>query len=264
MKLLFFINPLFICILLSHSLILNAQEKVTTFGIQFKPIIPISFVDGGTLNKSISNVNFELKPKFGLAFGMVIRKGFTKNISLETGINLLRRNFDLTINDVDSSFSSNSNFRVINYEIPISLLVYVKIGQKMFMNASGGISFDMYPTPLFVGEDNEFSNAINRKNWIQTSLIANVGWEYRTEKDGYFYFGASFHRPFSALLNSFVTYQAFDRNDEVKFELSGNYLSLDFRYFFHEDKTKKSTSTVKEIKKKKQSVRIKKKPKSIK
>lgn len=262
MKLIFrYFLFLFIC---SSSFLMVAQEKITTFGIQFKPIIPISFVDGGVQEKSQSGINFKLEPKFGLAFGMVIRKGFTKNISLETGINLLRRNFDVAINDADSSFTSNSNFRVVNYEIPISGLVYVQIGQNMFMNVSGGISIDMYPTPLFVEKDKEFSNAINRDSWVQTSLITNVGWEYRTEKNGYFYFGASFHRPFSALLTSFVTYKAFDRNDEVKFDLSGNYLTLDFRYFFHEDKEKKRPPTAKEIKKKKESVRIKKKPESIK
>lgn len=243
---------------------LIAQEKVTTFGIQFKPIVPLSFVDGGVQEKNQSAINFEIEPKVGLAFGMVIRKGLTKNFSLETGINLLRRNFDVTITDNDSSFTSNSNFRVINYEIPISGLVYVQLGQNMFMNVSGGISIDMYPTPLFVFKDKEFSNDIRRSSWIQTSLIANVGWEYRTEKSGYFYFGASFHRPFSALLNAFVTYEAFDRNDQVLFKLSGNYLTLDFRYFFHEDKAKKRPPTAKEVKKKKESVRVKKKPDSVK
>jgi len=254
----------FFCTLFLSCLVGVAQEKVTTFGIQLKPIIPLGFIDGGVQEKKVANINFELEPKFGLAFGMVIRKGLTKNLSLESGINLVRRNYDLSIKDLDSSFTSQSSFRVVNYEIPVSGLVYVQLGRNTFMNVSGGFSFDMYPTPLFVGIDKEFSNAINRKSWIQLSLIANVGWEYRTQKSGYLYFGASFHRPFSALLNSYVTYQAFDRSDQTVFSLSGNYLTLDFRYFFHEDKEKKKGPSERDIKKKQESVRIKKKPEHLK
>lgn len=227
-------------IFLSLSFNLKAQEKVTTFGIQFKPIVPLNYIDGGKQAKEQNNISFEIDPKVGLSFGMVIRKGLTKNISLETGINYLRRNFSLSINDKDSAFSSNSKFRLVTYEIPVSGLVYVQLGREMFMNVSGGLSVDVYPTPLFVSEYEVFANAVNRKSWVQLSLIANVGWEYRTRKSGYWYVGFSFHRPFSSLMQSFVTYEAYNRNEEARFDLSGNYLTIDLRYFFHEDKEKKA------------------------
>lgn len=226
---------------------LFSQEKVTTFGIQLRPIVPIQFFDAGIQEKNQNNIQYINQPKFGLSFGMVIRKGFTKSLSLETGLNFLKRNYDLTINDLDSSFSGTSNFSIVNYEIPVLGLVYVRLGRNMFMNVAGGVSFDIYPTPLFVS-DEYFTNAVNRTNWIQPSLLANLGWEYRTEKSGYIYFGASLHRSFSKIFTEFVVYngESGNRKEEETFDLTGNYLTLDIRYFFHEDKQQKKKKVKKE------------------
>ncbi len=230
------------------SLITSAQERITTFGVQFKPIIPIDFINSGNQSLEKNNILYQLKPQPGLNFGMVIRKGFTKNISLETGINILRRNYDLSINDLDSSFLGTSNFRIINYEIPVAALVYVRLADNLFMNVSGGFSLDIYPSDLFTYDD-YFENAVNRFGWIRTSLIANVGWEFRTKKSGYFYLGASFHRPFSKIMREYIHYRGFNKSEQATFDLSGNYLTIDFRYFFHEDKVKKKKKTKKEVKK---------------
>ena len=116
---------LVITLLILISFGLKAQEKVTTFGVQLKPIVPINFFGAGKLEKSNNNIQYINQPKFGLSFGMVIRKGLTKSLSIETGLNFLKRNFDLTINDTDSSFSGTSNFSIVNYEIPVLLMVYV-------------------------------------------------------------------------------------------------------------------------------------------
>ncbi len=228
---------------------LFSQEKVTTFGVQIKPIIPIEFFDAGRQEENQNNIQYINQPKFGLSFGMVIRKGLTKSLSLETGVNFLKRNYDLTINDPDSSFSGNSDFSIVNYEIPVLGLVYVRLSRNMFMNVAGGASFDIYPTPLFV-EAEYFSNAVNRKFWVQPSLLANLGWEYRTEKSGYIYIGASLHRPFSKIFTSFVTYKGQNgkRTEEAIFDLTGNYLTIDIRYFFHENKQKKKKKVKKEPK----------------
>ncbi|OFY88611.1 MAG: hypothetical protein A3K10_15515 [Bacteroidetes bacterium RIFCSPLOWO2_12_FULL_31_6] len=222
-----------------------SQERVSTVGIQIKPIIPVQFFDAGKQEVNQNNIQYINQPKIGLSFGMVIRKGFTDALSLETGINFLKRNYDLTINDPENSFSETSSFRIVNYEIPVQGLVYVRLGRMMFMNVSGGFSVDIYPTPLFTYGD-YFTNAVNRNNWAQISLIANIGWEYRTEKSGYFYFGASLHRPFSTMMREFVKYNGFNKNEEIIIDLTGNYLTLDFRYFFHEDPEKKKKKLKKE------------------
>ena len=158
-----------------------AQEKVTTFGIQLKPIIPIDFFGAAKQEKTRNSITYTHQPKLGMNFGMVIRKGLNKNLSVETGLNFLKRNYDLVINDAPSSFTSTSDFSVVNYEIPVLLLVYVRLGRKFFMNVAGGSSFDIYPSSLFV-QDQAFSNAVNRPSWVRLTLLTNVGWEYRTEK----------------------------------------------------------------------------------
>jgi hypothetical protein len=228
-----------------------SQERVTTFGIQLKPIIPLGFFDTGKQEQIQNNITFSLNPKLGLGFGMVIRKGFTKSLSIETGINWIRRNYDLTISDVDSNFAGTSSFKMVNYEVPILGLVYVQLGNNLFMNVSGGASFDIYPSDLRTF-DNYFTNDLLRYSWIRTSLLANIGWEYRTEKKGYFYLGASLHRPFSKIFGEFVTYdyEELNRNETVFFDLSGNYITLDLRYFFHEEKLKKRKKKKKEPKNK--------------
>lgn len=239
-------------LLITFSKVASSQERVTTFGLQLKPIIPIQLFNAGKLEKTVNNIEYINNPKTGLSFGMVIRKGFTKSLSIETGINFLRRNYDLSINDADSSFKSESSFRLVTYEIPVLGLVYVQLNRNMFMNVAGGVSFDIYPTPLFTYDDH-FANAVNRTNWLQPSLLANIGWEYRTEQSGFWYLGASLHRPFKNIMTEFVTYKGESglRREETTFNLTGNYLTIDIRYFFHEEKEKKKKKIKKEPTKKK-------------
>ena len=230
--------------LLCFFLAAYSQERVTTFGIQVKPIIPIGFMDTGEQKFDVNNVDFILTPRIGMNFGMVIRKGFTKSLSLETGINFLQRNYDLTITDVDSNFSGASSFKLVNYELPVLGLVYVRLGEMMYMNVAGGMSFDIYPSELRTGGA-YFDNLLLRNEWLNISLLANVGWEYRTRKSGYIYFGASLHRPFSNIFKELILYEQYDKKENAIFNLSGNYITVDLRYFFHEDKEKKKKSIIK-------------------
>lgn len=221
---------------------LNAQERVTTFGIQFKPIVPSELFKTGVQEVEQNNVFFTTTPKFGYSFGMAIRKGLTKTLSLESGISYLNRGYELNIQDDDIGFSETSDFKLINYEIPVSLLVYIQLSRQAFMNVSGGVAMDMYPTDLFTYSPN-FQNDVVVADWLRASLIANIGWEYRTEESGYFYIGGSYHRPFSYMAKEIVWYNGNDRNERVVFDLFGNYVTIDLRYFFHEDPEKKKRKT---------------------
>ncbi|MFN5371602.1 MAG: hypothetical protein ACK5B6_09090, partial [Bacteroidia bacterium] len=72
------------------------------------------------------------------------------------------------------------------------------------------------------------------------SLIANVGAEYRSEKSGYFYVGCSLNRPFSPIYKSVIDYVINNQVVHNAFaDLRGAYLTVDFRYFFHEDPARK-------------------------
>lgn len=214
-----------------------AQENTTTVGIQYKPIFPLNFIGTGTETSTNNGVGFELGLKSGFCGGMVIRHGFTDLLGLEGGINYVKRKYKLAI--TDSSFTGKSSFQAIGYEIPLSMLVFIQLGEYLYMNASLGTSFDMFASSV-QSTDTYFKNVVFRNRVIQSAVLANIGWEWRTEKSGYIYLGASYHRPFGFIYladTEYIVNRTVKAETETK--LLGNYLTLDLRYFFHEDPLKK-------------------------
>jgi hypothetical protein len=221
---------------------LSAQKNITTVGLQFKPIFQSSFFSTATQTVIDSTIKFDITLASGFSGGMVIRHGFSDLISLEGGINYVKRKYELTI--TDNNFKINSEFRIIGYEIPLSLLVYIQLGEKIYINASLGHSLDMYASSVAVVATN-YREIASRRHLFQSSLCANLGWEFRTEKSGYFYIGASYHRPFAYIYTSHTEYLEPGTYPQkviafASTQLLGNYLTLDLRYFFHEDAKKKT------------------------
>lgn len=230
----------FICLLIPA--LSFSQERVLTFGVQFKPMIPVSLVENDLVETDLGGVNYQTQQNFGYSFGFLIRKGITKKISLETGIAYVKRNFSLGIDSIGSNFNQDLNYGIVGYEIPVLGLIYIQLSREMFMNVSMGGALDLYPSD--VGTDRaangEWIHETVRRNWLQTSVLANIGWEYRTKEKGIFYVGASYHRPFDYIfLSKIGVKQVGAGRPEVSQELNGNYLTLDFRYFFHEDPEKR-------------------------
>jgi len=211
-----------------------AQEHIVTAGVEYKPIFPIGFLRTGTQEVVDEGVKYDFSLQSGFNAGMVIRKGLTQLLSLEMGISYVKRKYGLTI--TDTSHTESSQFRIIGYEIPVSLVVYIRLGENVFMNASMGVSPDMFASNVqSVGDNHQSVTA--RRATIQPAVLANIGWELRTEKIGFFYLGASFHGPFQDEFVSHVSYlrsSADVRN--IYTGLSGNYLTADLRYFFPPEK----------------------------
>jgi hypothetical protein len=210
-----------------------SQKNVTTAGFQYKPIFPSAFFSTGTNTVEESGIDFSVSQKYGFCAGMIIRRGFTNRISVETGINYTKRNFNLAI--TDTTFTGKSDFTIIGYEIPLQALIFLQLTEKVFINASGGVSMDMYPSNIRT-KDTYFVHDAQRSSVFQFGALANLGGEYRTEKIGYFYLGASYHLPFSHFYTSRMEYLPGQRTAFMK--LGGNYLTVDVRYYFHEDPTK--------------------------
>jgi len=226
---------LLICCL---NLISYGQKGVTTFGLQYKPIIPNRFI--GTYEQRFDSAQFfsNIKQKLGHSFGGVIRIGLTKNISLETGLNLTYRNFDLNFAIPDSGYVGKEQLRVVSYEVPISCLIYIQLSKQFFINTSLGSSLILFPSsvhkqvPITVGEYFLQEGAYRHK--IQGALLANVGFEYRTKEKGYFYFGTSYHLPYIPIMSFAMAYQYPGGNIVARDNVRGSYLTIDLRYFFHE------------------------------
>ena len=209
---------------------------MTTVGIQFKPIFPVSFLGTGKITNDTAGVHMETVLSSGFSAGLVIRHNFSNLIAFETGINYVKRKYSLSFREVD--FNSTTSFRIIGYEIPAVLMIYSQLGEKLYINGSMGPAIDMFASSVQTF-DTYYNNTVFRNHVAQPSITANLGCEYRTDKDGTFYIGASFLRPFTIIYLSKVFYARNNRYLVVRNELSGSYLTIDFRYFFPVTHTKK-------------------------
>jgi hypothetical protein len=221
---------------------LHAQAKVTTFGIQAKPVVPLAFFDPlTTVDQPPLHGTVELDG--GFAFGMVVRRGLSKAVSLETGINQITRRYDFSVSNDTSGYSEGSQVRYVGYEIPLLAMVYIRLGERTWLNNALGVSLDMYPSDA-QRDVEEGRIYMYRNSWIQSAMVANVGLEYRTEKSGYFYLGATFHRPFNDMATVDLTwYDAQFLPTVMRTSVDGSYLTVDIRYFFHEDPDRKGKRT---------------------
>lgn len=228
---------LLVCSILLFSLTAVAQKNVTTVGIQLKPIFPVAFLGSGKTTLTQQGVTLENGLNSGYSFGLIIRKGISDVLGIETGINYVRRNYNLTF--TDEGFSKTSQYRIVSYEIPLVIMAYAQLSEKIFMNGSLGPSLNMYPSNLATFDTSYYTHVAFRNHILIPAVTANIGWEYRTEKSGTLYIGASFQRPFEYIFTSVDRYKR--NNKDVLFEnrLSGAFLTLDLRYFFHEDAVKK-------------------------
>lgn len=235
---------LFICTLFNS---LHAQKGVTAFGIQFKPIFPLNIVntDGKVVRDDETGSTLTIDVNSGYSMGATIRFGLTDRISIETGINYIVRNYSFEL--TNNSFSpSSAELKFPGYQLPLVGMVFVRLSENVYMNSSAGISFDMFPTQGVVSHDRDsIEYGLLEKNWVMLSLVANLGFEYRSKKSGYFYLGASYHNTFGDMADVIVSYKELNSNQYVKLvdpypAVNGNYLSLDLRYYFNPEPRKKS------------------------
>lgn len=221
----------------------NGIEEFT-FGLQYKPIISASYFNAGDESAIWEDgYSSELLPRFGQSLGMVVRYNFSTTFSLETGLNLVNRRYRFTLKNSSINLDDYTTFTLRSYEFPIQLLSYVRIAEQYYINASFGNSFNVFPSDIIsFGEKNDiYFLSTSRRKKMQAAFIANLGVEYRTKEKGIFYFGASFHRPWKNTARSFPEYDdgtnsfntgAPSAEDSKYLDISGNYFTLDIRYFF--------------------------------
>ncbi len=227
----------------------NANEFL--FGFQLRPIVPNAYLNTAIETASLPNFTYTAKSNVGISFGSIIRKPIGKFWNLETGLNYVKRSYSLGFNLNDSvQVNSTQNMTFIAYEIPIQALIYVRLGKSWYMNASAGISLDFFPseTETFSSEKvdstyYDFSQKTFRIRWSALAAQSNLGFEYRTEKQGYYYIGASFHRPFGRIAGTQALVESTSGSDRLWLSLSGSYFSVDLKYFLYDKyKTKKAVT----------------------
>lgn len=219
------------------------KERVPSyFGFQIRPLFPTQFIGSRTLDLSESGFETTLTQRPGYSFGGTVRAGITELIAFETGINYTQRTFHLSSGLPDSNSFFQDTLTFIEYDIPLNGLVYIKLTEEFYMNTSLGFALTYKPSNVRLsnspGGDHRYTHdgLLTRK--IGVDLNANVGFEYRTRKNGFFYLGGSVRVPLAPLFVMHARYANQGYKLNVFGDVDGSFISVDFKYFFPNIKNK--------------------------
>lgn len=211
-----------------------SQEGLWKFGLQLRPGLPLNFINAGDDVSTQDNVTYTNEQRFGRVLGGLMRYNITNAISFETGILFNQRNFRISMDSLENDFESTLDYRIVGYEIPLTAMVFIQLDREIFMSAALGGSLNFFPSDVSSTDiETEMIHETVRYRWVQTAVVANLGFEYRSRGVGTFYVGGSFHLPFSPIYLSKI---GFARNPltQHSLDLQGTYLTLDFRFYFPE------------------------------
>ena len=206
------------------------------FGFQVKTVFPTRFIGEPITLLEKDEFTTSLTQRMGYSFGGTVRAGLTKLIALETGINYVQREFDVSMAIPDSNVHGSNQLTFISYDIPINGLVYVQLTRQFFMNASLGVAINFKPTDVGIltlpGGKHSFTHTGRVGSKFGFDLNANIGFEFRTEKKGFFYLGGSGRVPFAPLFTMVAQYKNQGYKNTIYGEVDGSFLALDLKYFF--------------------------------
>lgn len=228
-------------LLVSKQSFTQNQDRITTFGIQFKPLTEAGFIGSSQLN--IKNEIFKciFNQKQGSSFGAVIRFPIWKNLYIETGLAQIKRNYIVNYTTLDSNFRATNDISLTSHDIPINALVFIKIAEQFYLNTALGISLVHNPSNIAsqikYGNNVLFKTEGRKRSSFALEFNVTTGIEYRNAKYGNFYLGLSGRIPLKPIFDVATMYQNITTKEIIFGSLSGNYVALDFRYFF--PKTKK-------------------------
>lgn len=226
-----------------HGQTTKKKDKFPSyFGFQYRPLFPTRFIGDPETIMVQDEFTSVINQRSGFSFGGTVRAGVTKLIAIETGINLTRRNFDVSMSIPDSNIFATNNLRFLTYDIPLNALIYVQLSEQFFMNASLGVNLSYKPTNVGIltlpGGLNTFTHTGRNNRKVVFGLNANFGFEFRTEKSGFFYVGGSGLVPFSPLFNMIAQYKNQGYTNTIYSDIDGSFLALDFKFFFPNVQTK--------------------------
>ena len=212
------------------------QIKGAYFGLQYKPIIGADYIGSSTLNLNNNSFQSTFKQTLGYSFGGVVRIPIRKFIAIETGINQIKRNYNVNYQITNSSLSVSKSLSFLSFDIPTNILFFSKLSNKLFLNSALGPSFVFNPSnvasQLVTSDSIIFKAEGRRRSIFSIELNANVGFEYRTLRNGYFYLGTSARIPFKPIFDVATMYQVNGFKNVLIGSLNGAYVSFDLRYFF--------------------------------
>ena len=203
----------------------------TYFGINYSPIIPSNIIQKNDVTIVRDSITMSINQKPGFVFGMEVKHDFTRFFALQTGLNFIRRTYNVYVKDKDTSHTASLKF--IGYEIPLLGLGFVRVAEHFYANVSAGFCFNFFPSDIAVSK---FYG--QRYRWTQIAIMANVGIEYRNENYGNFYVGVMYQHQERSMMTVFYFREYVYGKSNAYIGLSGNYLSLNLKYYFPQNPQK--------------------------
>lgn len=221
------------------------KKSQNYFGFLFKPLIPFGIVGDRPFEMTdieIGNFETTISPSFGYTYGGVVRIGLTELLAIESGINYTKRNFQADYRLPDSNIVASDQVGFVNFEIPLNFLVYIKLSERFYMNTSLGASANYNPSNIRSLTNPEGAHLFiiegRRFNFFTFDVNANVGFEFRTEKKGFFYLGISGKLPLVPAFQIATEYRN-DLHSQVAYgRVEGATFAIDLKYFFHNSRNK--------------------------
>ena len=230
------IGILFICI---SCLCYSQSNRVPSyFGVHYQSVIPNNLTGQKTLLLNKESFSSEITQKMGYSMGATVRFGITELIAFETGINFTKRNFNINMELLDSNLFVSGAPSFIEYNIPLNCLIYIKMNNEWYANASLGVAVVYKPSSIGEQINPEgmhsfiYDGYVDFRKKIGADFNANAGFEYRTKSSGFFYLGGSVRIPFAPLFIMLTKYQYQGYDLTTLDEVNGSYFSIDLKYFF--------------------------------
>jgi hypothetical protein len=214
-----------------------AQKNTAVFGLHIEPVVPSKMFRIQTEDIDFEDVSFSIIPKTGYLFGAHLSLHITNRFTIESGINLIKRQIEMTATEDNTPISMS--WGIHNFEIPLASTLYVRLSERIYMGHTAGISFQMLPSHLgsriqWVDSANvisKFEQISDRRSWLVPTFKGGIGFEYRSEEDGYFYFGAMYHL-FTKMYTTQVTYKTSTINELFLIQPQSDFFGILFRYSF--------------------------------
>ncbi len=216
-----------------------AKTRKVAFGFEVKPIIPSAIFRIKTDVVKVDDVVFTISPMPGYTYGAFLSFNLSQRFSLETGINYINRDFSISVEDKD--VKTSLQFTADNYEMPLIPTYYIRLGKNIYMGHSAGISFQILPSHLAsIIKEKDSTGTITRsleqisrrKYWLMPAYRGGIGWEYRTEENGYIYLGTTYML-FTALYKTRLFYNR--GQVDIKYldvKPIGDFFGITVRYVF--------------------------------
>jgi hypothetical protein len=213
-------------------------NKLALFGIEYKPIMAGDFIGKSETNLVFGNFNTNFKQVLGHSYGANIRVVLTPGISIETGIHMVKRNYTVSFYEATINLTSSKQISFLNYDIPIIPYFFIKLSDKIYLANGLGPAFVFslsdVATQSIASSTTKFVAEGRRTHRLAVDLSANLGFEYRTQKNGYFYIGGNARVPFAPIFKVAGILETINTQNKtvVIGNMSGTYISFDFKYYF--------------------------------